>query len=168
MTYRILAVCTGNICRSPMAEYAVREALEHAGLSDRVDVASVGTTGEEVGRPIDPRAEALLRTHGIDASAHRARQMGAKEILQADLVLALDHDHVAPVQRVVGEENPERLAMVRDFAPEPVADTGIRDPWWGDEGDFQLAWEQITEATAGILAHVRGELERAQAPGARR
>lgn len=158
MTYRILTVCTGNICRSPMAEYALREAVQQAGLGEEVEVASVGTTREEVGNPIDRRAGELLRRHGIDPSAHRARHMSAQDLEEADLVLALDHDHVGPLRRLGGDALDGRLHMVRDFAPEPVDDTGIRDPWWGDESDFDLAWEQITEATDGILDQVRADL----------
>ncbi|MGO2048462.1 MAG: low molecular weight phosphotyrosine protein phosphatase, partial [Brachybacterium tyrofermentans] len=90
MTYRILTVCTGNICRSPMAEYALREAAQQAGLGDEVEVSSVGTTREEVGNPIDRRAGELLRRHGIDPSAHRARHLSDQELEDADLVLALD------------------------------------------------------------------------------
>ena len=156
MTYRIMTVCTGNICRSPLAEYALREAVAASDLAGQVEVASAGTTGWEGGNPIDPRAGALLREHGIDPSAHRARRMDPQELREADLVLALDHDHVGPIRDVLGEERTATtLRMVRDFAPEPVEDTGIRDPWYGDESDFELAWEQITEAVDGILDHVR-------------
>jgi protein-tyrosine phosphatase len=156
LTYRILTVCTGNICRSPLAEYALREAVEAEGLAGEVEITSAGTTGWESGNPIDPRAGALLREQGIDPSAHRARRMERDELDRADLVLALDHDHVDPIREALGAEEAERkLRMVRDFAPEPVEDTGIRDPWYGDESDFALAWEQITEAVDGILDHVR-------------
>lgn len=160
MTYRILTVCTGNICRSPMAEYALREAAQQAGLGDEVEVSSVGTTREEVGNPIDRRAGELLRRHGIDPSAHRARHLSDQELEDADLVLALDHDHVDPLRHLGGDGLDGRLHMVRDFAPEPVDDTGIRDPWWGDESDFDLAWEQITDATDRILEKVRTDLGR--------
>lgn len=167
MTYRILTVCTGNICRSPMAEHALRRALEDAGLGDRVEVASVGTSGWEVGNPIDPRAGDLLRRHGIPTDAHRARRMDEAELQAADLVLALDHDHVGPVRRALGERRAEEtVRMVRDFAPDAVEDTGIRDPWYGDESDFDLAWEQIDEALPGIVAHVRDALAERERPGA--
>ncbi|ASK66768.1 protein tyrosine phosphatase [Brachybacterium avium] len=159
MTYRILTICTGNICRSPMAEYAVREALEQAGLAEHVEVTSAGTSGWEVGNPIDPRAGELLRRHGIEPGDHRARQMDTDELQEADLVLTLDHDHVDPVRRVLGAARAEEtVRMVRDFAPHSVEDTGIRDPWYGDESDFDTAWEQIDEALPGIVDHVRSAL----------
>ncbi|WP_394216044.1 low molecular weight protein-tyrosine-phosphatase [Brachybacterium vulturis] len=163
MTYRILTICTGNICRSPMAEYAVREALEQAGLAEHVEVASAGTSGWEVGNPIDPRAGDLLRRHGIDSSDHRARQMDSAELQAADLVLTLDHDHVGPVQQALGTSRAgETVRMVRDFAPRSVEDTGIRDPWYGDEDDFDTAWQQIDEALAGIVDHVRTAVPEAE------
>lgn len=155
MTYRILTVCTGNICRSPMAEYALREAVEEAGLEDRVEVASVATSRWEVGNPIDPRAAALLERHGIDTTAHRARQMDPQELAEADLVLTLDHDHAEEVDRAGVTD---RRRMMRDFDPEAGNDTGIRDPWYGDDSDFETAWEQINAAIPGILDHVRTEL----------
>jgi protein-tyrosine phosphatase len=163
LTYRIMTVCTGNICRSPLAEYALREAVAQSDLAGQVEITSAGTTGWESGNPIDPRAGALLRERGIDPADHRARRMDRQELEQADLVLALDHDHVGPIREELGAERAERtLRMVRDFAPEPVEDTGIRDPWYGDERDFELAWEQITEAVDGILEHVRSERRQGQ------
>ncbi len=159
MSYRIVTVCTGNICRSPLAEYALREALDDAGLGELVEVTSVGTSGWEIGNPIDPRAGALLRRHGIDAQQHRARRMSAAELRDADLVLALDPDHLGPLRESLGAAAAqEKVRMVRDFAPVPVQDTGIRDPWYGDESDFEIAWEQIDEAVGGILEHVRAAL----------
>ncbi|MEE1619159.1 low molecular weight protein-tyrosine-phosphatase [Brachybacterium sp. J153] len=158
MSYRVLTVCTGNICRSPMAEYALRAAAREAGLEDRVEVASAGTTGWEEGNPVDPRAGALLARHGLDASAHRARAIDAQELAEADLVLALDHDHVEPLRRLGGADLAGRLHMVRDFAPAPVEDTGIRDPWYGDESDFETVWEQIQESVPGILDRIREDL----------
>src|SRR5690625_384547 len=149
-----------------MAEYALRQALEEEGLADRVEVASVGTSGWEIGNPVDSRAGALLARHGIDAGDHRARQMDAAELEEADLILTLDHDHVGPVRRLLDERaDPSAQAtlhMVRDFDPAQPSDTGIRDPWYGDESDFDLAWEQITAATDGIIDHVGRALGQGQ------
>ncbi|MDO5662360.1 MAG: low molecular weight protein-tyrosine-phosphatase [Brachybacterium sp.] len=157
MTYRILTVCTGNICRSPMAEYQLREAIEARGLSDRVEVASVGTTSWEQGEPIDGRAGALLRERGIDASSHRARHMSAEEVQAADLVLALDTDHLDPLHRVAGNAK-DRVRMLREFDPEVGDDPGIRDPWYGADEDFETVHAQIAAALDGILDHVEAEL----------
>src|SRR5699024_1317357 len=127
ITYRILTICTGNICRSPMVEYAVREALEQAGLGDRVEVASAGTSGWAVGKPSGPRVGALLRGRGPSSDAHRARQRDDAGLQPADLAIALDPDHVAPVRRALGPNRAEQTArMARGFDPHAFEATGIR------------------------------------------
>ena len=88
-------------------------------------------------------------------SGHRPHTLGGLD----GHVLELVRDHVGPVRRVLGEARAEQtVRMVRDFAPHPVKDTGIRDPWYGDESDFETAWEQIDEALPGIVDHVRSAL----------
>lgn len=154
MTYRVITVCTGNICRSPMAEYVLRDAVQQAGLADRVEVSSVGTTSWEEGEPVDPRAGAVLAAHGLDASAHRARHMSAADLREADLVLALDQDHVAPLRRIAGPAR-DRIHLLREFDPEAGADLGIRDPWYGDAADFDLTWDLVQAAAPGVIDHVR-------------
>lgn len=157
MAYRVLTVCTGNICRSPMAEFLLREAFEKAGLGDRVTVASAGTTSWEEGEPIDPRAGSLLTGRGIDPAEHRARHMDAAELREADLILALDDDHLGPLRRLAASAG-ERIRLVREFDPAAGEDLGIRDPWYGDDADFALAAEMIDAALPGIVEHVRTEL----------
>ena len=95
MTYRITVVCTGNICRSPMAEWVLRERFEAAGLGDRVAVDSAGTTAWEEGNPADPRTIAAMHRHGHigDYSDHRARTFDKRRFDDRDLVLAADHGH---------------------------------------------------------------------------
>ena len=158
MTYRILTVCTGNICRSPMAEYQLRAALDDAGLDEQVEVASAGTTSYEEGNPVDPRAGARLRGRGLDPSGHRARAVDREELERTDLVLALDHDHVRPLERLLGEEHGDRLRLLRSFDPDAGDDHGIRDPWFGDERDFLATEQQTDAALPGIVEHVRAAL----------
>lgn len=156
MPYRVLTVCTGNICRSPMAEYLLREAFVQAGLDDRVDVDSVGTTSWEEGERIDPRAGSLLAARGIDASDHRARHMTPADLHAADLILALDEDHVGPLRRTAGAAR-DRIHLIREFDPAAHGDLGIRDPWYGVEDDFASAAALIDAAVPGIVDHVRDE-----------
>ncbi|PWH06904.1 protein tyrosine phosphatase [Brachybacterium endophyticum] len=158
MTFRIITVCTGNICRSPMAEYMLRGAFEDEGLGERVEISSGGTTSWESGEPIDARAGAKLRELGFDPSSHRAHQVTAQELAQADLVLALDHDHVGPIERVGGKNLADRLHMLREFDPDAPEDLGIRDPWYGDSTDFEDTADKIEAASRGIVEHVRSRL----------
>lgn len=154
MPYRVLTVCTGNICRSPMAQYLLRAALAQTDLADGVEVDSVGTTSWEEGERIDPRAGSLLEARGIDTSAHRARHMTPADVRQADLILALDDDHVPPLQRIAGPAR-DRIHLVREFDPDAGSDLGIRDPWYGGERDFANAAELIDAAIPGIIDHIR-------------
>lgn len=158
MTYRILTVCTGNICRSPMAEYALREAIAGSDLDGRVEVVSGAVTPWEAGNPIDRRAAALLSDHGIDTTEHRAKAVDASDVAAADLVLAMDHDHVEPLLALAGESGRDKVVLVRAFDPDAGSDHGIRDPWYGDDTDFELSWDQISDAVPGILEHARHAL----------
>lgn len=159
MTYRILVVCTGNICRSPMAERLLRDAAEREGLADDVEITSGGVSSEEEGHGIDPRAVRVLEREGIATTGHRAHQVGPQEIAEADLVLALDHDHLDPLRRIGGPGTEERLFLLRDFDPDAGEDHGIRDPWYGGPDGFEETRDLIRAAVPGILDHARTALD---------
>lgn len=171
--FRVTVVCWGNICRSPMAEFVLREAFADAGLGDAVVVDSAGTSTEELGHPMDRRTVAALQRHGIPDSgfaAHRARQFRADSFDDSDLVLAADHVHDEILRRRARDpEDTEKIAMLRSFDPEAVAkDTlGMDDPWYGDDTDFDLTFAEITAAAPGIVAHVREQLSARSDPASR-
>ncbi len=156
--YRIITVCTGNICRSPMAEFMLSSAAAEAGLSVEVD--SAGTSAWEVGNPIDPRAQDVLAQHGITAANHSARKFNAAWFAERDLILALDTDHYdALLASAPNAAAANKVRMLRSFDP-AVADLtpakqGIYDPWYGNARDFDESWNLISAAIPGILAHVR-------------
>lgn len=131
---KILFVCLGNICRSPMAQVVLSAMVEEAGLADAVVVTSAGTGDWHVGEPIDERAGATLRGAGYDPSAHRARQLD-DEWLDLDLLLAMDADNLADVRARLADRphDPSRVRMFRDFDPDGPGD--VPDPWYdGPEG----------------------------------
>jgi protein-tyrosine phosphatase len=164
--YRVTVVCWGNICRSPMGEFMLRQAFEDAGLSDRVVVDSAGTSTEELGRPMDDRTTATLARHGIRDSGFadkRARQFHAHSFDDSDLVLATDHVHDEILRRRArGPEDTAKIRMLRSFDPDAVAaDTlGMDDPWYGDDEDFDITHREIAAAAPGIVEFVRQELRR--------
>lgn len=149
-------VCTGNICRSPMAEVIVREKLAQEGLVDAVTVTSSGIGGWHVGQKADERACAELAAHGYDGEAHRAQQFGfAQE--QADLIVALDTNHVSElVARGVDED---KVRLIRSFDPAAEEGAGVADPYYGGPEGFAVVREQIESATDGIIAWVRKQLD---------
>lgn len=166
--YRVMTVCTGNICRSPIAEAVLRDRFEAAGLDDRVVVASTGVSSEEHGNPIDDRAAAVLREHGYPVPAHVARQVRLTDVATSDLVLAMTSEH-ATALRVLARgaaDAAARVRMYRSFDPAaPRATPGghehlldIDDPWYGDAADFEDCLVQIESGADGIVAHVAAAL----------
>ena len=152
---RIVTVCTGNICRSPMAEYMLREAAERAGVALEVDSAAI--TGWEVGNPMDRRAQAMLRENGIDPSGHSARKLGKAEIAGYDLLLAMDTDHYDAMRRMASsEEDRAKVRLIREFDPAAREDElGIIDPYYGSDEGFTETYRLLEAAIPGVLAYAR-------------
>ncbi|RNE49557.1 low molecular weight protein-tyrosine-phosphatase [Corynebacterium alimapuense] len=149
-------VCTGNICRSPMAEIIIRDALEAAGLSDKVRVSSCGIGGWHVGQGADKRAVAELRTSGHDGSEHVASQFGPDDF-SADLLVALDTGHVAELlARGVPEE---RVRLLRSFDSTAPAEASVDDPYYGGPEGFTETRIQIDRCTEGVLSWVRQQVQ---------
>ncbi|MCB2175982.1 MAG: low molecular weight phosphotyrosine protein phosphatase [Actinomycetales bacterium] len=157
-----MMVCTGNICRSPMAEVVLRERLEQAGLDGRVQVDSTGVSDEERGNPIDPRARAALAAHGYPVPAHRARRVTSGELAERDLVLAMTAGHVRALRRIGGDV--ADIRMLRSFDPQAPAGGAdhlldVDDPWYGPQNAFERTLAEIEAAVDGVVDHIRAELD---------
>ncbi len=158
--YRIITVCTGNICRSPMAQLMLTEAFDAGGLGEAVVVDSAGTTSYEAGHPIDPRAARVLSSHRIRSEGHIARILRPEWFRERDLILALDVDHYGWLHEAAPDsETLAKIRMLRSFDPAVVGrstlDLGIEDPWYGGHHDFDVTWDLIRAAVPGIVAHTR-------------
>ncbi|HET8643074.1 MAG TPA: low molecular weight protein-tyrosine-phosphatase [Pseudonocardiaceae bacterium] len=155
---RVVFVCSGNICRSPMAEKVFVEHLRRAGLDRHVDVCSVGTGGWHVGEPADPRAVEVLASRGY-RGAHAAAQL-ALEHTDADLLVALDSGHARALRRMV--RDPDRVRLLRAFDPDADPDAGggldVPDPYYGSRRGFDRVLDMIEAAMPGLLAWVRERL----------
>lgn len=149
---KVVFVCLGNICRSPMAERVARGHAQREGL-DGVRFTSAGVSSEETGNPIDPRARRVLTNAGYDASNHRARRITAADITDADLVIGLEQFHVDRMRRLAPETT--NLSLLTDFDPAAEPGSGIDDPWYGDASGFNDTLAAIEAAMPGVLARVR-------------
>lgn len=147
----IVFVCTGNICRSPMAEVIARHKAEEAGLGDTVTFSSCGMGDWHVGNPADKRAVSALSSSGYDGAAHRAAQLGP-EHMRADLFVALDSGHAHELA-ATGAPN-EKIRLLRSFDPESNPTDDVADPYYGTDDDFVLTRQHIEDAMPGILEWV--------------
>jgi len=153
--YRILFVCLGNICRSPLAEGVFRHHVVQAGLAHRFEIRSAGTGGWHAGEPPDRRMCATARARGIDISHQRARQLSAADLQQHDLVLAMDRENLRNI-RALGRGELEHVVLFRTFDPEP--ETGeVPDPYYGGEEGFSRVFTIVDRTARALLQHLRRE-----------
>lgn len=145
----ILFVCLGNICRSPLAEGALRARARQAGLDLRTD--SAGTGDWHIGRPPDPRAIATAQRHGIDIGDLRARQVTASDFTSFSHIFALDRQNLADLTRLAPAASTARLGLLLDVVP-GMAGHAVIDPYYGDEAGFEVTWQQVDEAARQIIA----------------
>lgn len=163
--YRIITVCTGNICRSPMAAFLLARAFTEAGLDGEVAVDSAGVSAWEAGRPMDPRTAAELLKHSFPEPAvdgFRARAFEPQWYPERDLILALDHGHLAHLQAEAPAGVRPKIRMMRSFDPAaadlPADRQGIADPWYGDMAGFDACYAVIRAAVPGVVDYVRSAL----------
>ena len=152
--FHVVFVCSGNICRSPIAEKVFARAVEQAGLADRVRGASAGTGAWHVGDPADERAAALLVEHGY-ADTHVARQVD-DELLAADLLVALDDGHLRALRRLGAR--PGRVALLRSFDPAARRGRACPTRTTAARTASREVLTMIRAAVPGLLEHVRAEL----------
>ncbi len=150
MGTRVLFVCMGNICRSPMAEGLFRQMVRQAGLEDIVSVASAGTHGYHVGESADRRAIAAAAKRGVDISELRASRISDQDLEQFDLVLAMDWDNLSLLQQTVGKRHHHKLQLLMRFATEYDSAT-IPDPFYGNQAAFEQTLDYIEDACGGLL-----------------
>jgi len=148
----LLFVCLGNICRSPLAEAAFREAAAREGLDAVAD--SAGTGEWHVGRPPDPRSQAVALRNGVDISGQRARRVRGADFTGFDHILALDPQNLRDLHAMAPAWSTARIALLMDHVP-GCAGQAVRDPYHGDAADFDAVWEQVTRAADALVATLR-------------
>lgn len=146
---RILFVCLGNICRSPMAEFVMRDMIEKSGLSGEFHIASAGTSNEEYGNPVYPPARRKLLEHGIDPAGKTARQLQRGDYQEYDLLIAMEQSNLRSMERLFGGDSEGKLHRLLDYTGHPG---DVADPWY--TRDFEAAWRDISEGCRGLLESI--------------
>lgn len=143
----VLFVCLGNICRSPLAEAALRKAAAEAGLE--IDIDSAGTADYHVGKAPDPRSVAEAAAFGVDISHLRARQVTAEDFRRFTYIYALDHSNLRDLLRIAPDDSSARVALVLDVVPGREG-AAVADPYYGGEEDFRATREDVIAAANAI------------------
>ena len=144
---KVLFICHGNICRSPMAEFVMKDLVEKAGLGERFHIESAATSREEIGNPVYPPARRKLAEHGIGCEGHAARQITARDYQDFDLLIAMDSANLRNMRRFYGGDPAGKIRMLLDYAGRPGEE--VADPWY--TGDFQATWQDVSAGCAGLL-----------------
>jgi protein-tyrosine phosphatase len=159
---RIVFVCLGNICRSPMAEVVMQSLVDEADLGNRVEVSSAGTGDWHVGERADPRTLEILAARGYDGSRHRARQFEADWFDRHDLVVALDSRNLDDLRRLAPPDRRDDVRLLRSYvdgSASSAADIDVPDPYYGGPDGFGNALTMVEQACRGLLDDLRARLE---------
>ena len=143
---KILFVCHGNICRSPMAEFVMKNLVNKKDMADQFEIASAATSTEEIGNPVYPPAKRKLKEHGISCEGKTARQMTKADYTYYDYIIAMDRFNLRNMTRFVGNDPDNKVSLMMDFTNRPG---DVADPWY--TGDFDATWDDVYEGCVGIL-----------------
>ena len=150
MNTRVLFVCMGNICRSPMAEGVFRQMVRQAGLEEVVQMSSAGTHAFHAGEAPDKRAQAAANKRGYEIGDLRARRIRERDFEDFDMILAMDWDNLSAIQQIAPKSAHHKLQLLMRFASDHESAT-IPDPYYGNQQGFEQALDYIQDACAGLL-----------------
>ena len=150
MRYRILFVCHGNICRSPMAEFVMKDLVKKAGLEDKFLIESAATSTEEIGNSVYPPARQKLAEHGISCKGKTARQMNSSDYNRYDLLIGMDSWNIRNMNRICGGDPEGKIHMLMDYTNRPGE---VADPWYTD--DFEATWRDVLEGCLALLKTIK-------------
>ena len=143
---KILFVCHGNICRSPMAEFVMKDLVKKKGMADQFEIASAATSTEEIGNPVYPPAKRKLKEHGISCEGKTARQMTKADYSYYDYIIAMDRFNLRNMTKFVGNDPDNKVSLMLDFTNCPG---DVADPWY--TGDFDSTWNDVYDGCLGLL-----------------
>ena len=144
---RILFVCHGNICRSPMAEFVMKDLVEKTGLQGQFYIESAATSTEEIGNEVYPPARRKLAEHGLSCKGKTARQMTRADYDRFDLLIGMDTSNIRNMKRICGDDPEGKIHQLMDYTDRPG---DVADPWY--TGDFETTWQDVSEGCRGLLS----------------
>ena len=147
---KILFICHGNICRSPMAEFIMKDLVKKERLEREFIIASAATSAEEIGNPVYPPAQRELAAHGISCKGKTARQITRRDYQDYDYLVALERYNLRNMKRILPEDPENKVSLLMEFAGR---DEDIEDPWYS--GNFSKVYRQIEEGCAAMLEKIR-------------
>ena len=147
--HKVLFVCHGNICRSPMAEYVMKHLVKQAGVADRFEIASAATSTEEIGNAVYPPARRKLAEHGIGCAGHAARQLTKYDYAYWDLLIGMDRANIRNMQRICGGDPAGKIRLLMSYAGK---EREVADPWY--TGDFEATWQDVSEGCHAVLSDI--------------
>ena len=147
--HKILFVCHGNICRSPMAESVMKKMVKDAGREAQFEIASAATSTEEIGNTVYPPACRILAEHGIGCAGKTARQMTRQDYDYFDQIIAMDRNNLRNLKRMFGEDTRHKISLLMDYTHRPG---DVADPWY--TGDFEATWHDVWDGCEGLLKNV--------------
>ena len=142
----ILFICHGNICRSPMAEFVMKDLVKKAGLESRFHIESAATSTEEIGNPVYPPACRKLAEHGIDCAGKTARQLRNEDYERYDLLIGMDQANLRNMHRICGGDFDGKMHLLMEFTDRP---SDVADPWYTD--DFETTWQDVLAGCSRLL-----------------
>ena len=143
---KILFICLGNICRSPMAEFYMKDLVQKQGLADLFEIASAATSTEEIGNPVYPPARKKLAEHGIGCEGKTARQMRKKDYESWDYMIGMDTANLRNMNRICSGDPEGKISLLMDYTDRPGS---VADPWY--TRDFEATWRDVEEGCQGLL-----------------
>jgi protein-tyrosine phosphatase len=143
---KVIFVCLGNICRSPMAEFVLKDMVSKAGLADQFEIASAGTSSEEYGNPVHSGTRIKLQEYGISVAGKTAVQLQASDYGKYDYIIGMEQRNLAGIRRICGEDTQGKVYRMLDFSENP---RDISDPWY--TGNFDSTYEDIREGCEAFL-----------------
>ena len=149
---KILFICHGNICRSPMAEFVMKDLVKKAGMEDVFSIASAATSTEEIGNPVYPPARRKLSEHGISCAGKTARQLRKADYEHYDYLVGMDSANFRNMQRICGGDPEGKISLLLDYTDHPGS---VADPWY--TGDFEATWQDVLVGCRGLLAKILRE-----------